>query len=69
VALSRQTDLLGVQADVLLDLADVLIAVEHSDEAEAALVDAAALCDSKGHLVGAAHARGRLAALGGSRRA
>jgi len=63
VTLSRETDFPGVQADVLLDLAEVLVAVERWDDAEAALVDAAKLCDAKGNLVGAAHVRDRLVAL------
>jgi class 3 adenylate cyclase/tetratricopeptide (TPR) repeat protein len=68
VTVSRETDLLGVQADVLLDLADVLAAAGRSD-AEASLNAAAELCDAKGNVVGAANARGRIEELAGARRA
>ena len=63
VALSRQTDLLTVQADAFGDLADVLGASGRPEEAAAALADAVELCETKGNIVGAAHARMRLSEL------
>jgi class 3 adenylate cyclase/predicted ATPase len=63
VALSRRTDLPTVQADAYVDLADVLGASGRPEEAAVALADAVERCETKGNLVGAAHARERLSEL------
>ena len=63
VELSRETDLLGIQADALVDLADVRAVRGRSRDAVAALGDAAVLYGTKGNTVSASRALSRAAAL------
>jgi len=67
VELSRQTDLLGIQGDCLIDLAEVEAALGRPQEAAAALAEAVALYDLKGNVVSAAYAHGRAAEFAGAR--
>ena len=54
--LSRETDLLGIQGDAVVDLADVLTVLGQPQKAASALADAAALYEEKGNVVSAARA-------------
>src|SRR5215218_888609 len=58
VELSRSTDLLDIQGDALVDLADVLTVIGRPQDAAAALAEAAALYEQKGDIVSAARALG-----------
>jgi tetratricopeptide (TPR) repeat protein len=68
VELSRRTDLLDIQGDALVDLADVLSAIGRPQEAAAALAEAAALYEQKGNVVSAARALGSRGELVGAGR-
>jgi tetratricopeptide (TPR) repeat protein len=67
VELSRETDLLGIQGDALVDLADVLTVLGQPQRAASALADAAALYEQKGNVVSAARALGDRRELAGAR--
>jgi len=58
VELSRATDLLDIQADALVDFADVLTVIGKPHEAASALVEAAVLYERKGNAASAARALG-----------
>jgi class 3 adenylate cyclase/tetratricopeptide (TPR) repeat protein len=58
VELSRKTDLLGIQGDALVDLADVCTVIGKPQDATSALAEAAALYQRKGNAVCAARALG-----------
>jgi class 3 adenylate cyclase/tetratricopeptide (TPR) repeat protein len=60
VDLAEQTDWLDLQADSLVDLADVLRVAGRADQAEGALGRAIALYQAKGNTVSVARARERL---------
>src|SRR6266540_24189 len=53
VELSRETDLLGIQGDALVDFADVLLVLGRLQDAGTALAEAAALYRQKGNVVAA----------------
>jgi predicted ATPase/class 3 adenylate cyclase len=57
VAIADRTDLLNTQADALLDLAEVLALAGRTDEARAAVADAAGRFERKGNLPSLARAR------------
>ena len=63
VRLMRTTDAPGMQADALLDLAEVLRRSAGPDEARAVATEAKALYESKGNTTAAAGAMGVLDAL------
>jgi hypothetical protein len=63
VRLARETDLLAIQGDALVDLADVLAELGRRSDAAEALAEASALYERKGHTEGAARARARLGEL------
>jgi tetratricopeptide (TPR) repeat protein len=67
VELSRKTDLLGIQGDALIDLADVRTVLGQPHEAAAALAKAAAHYELKGNVVSAASARAGAGELAGVR--
>jgi class 3 adenylate cyclase/tetratricopeptide (TPR) repeat protein len=67
VELSRQTDLLGIQGDALIDLADVEAVLGRPQEAASALAEAAELYELKGNVVSAAYAHGRAGEFAGAR--
>jgi hypothetical protein len=58
VELSRKTDLLDIQGDALVDLADVCTVIGKPQDAASALAEAAALYQRKGNAVSAARALG-----------
>ena len=66
VELSRETDLLGIQGDALLDLADVRTVLGQPKEAASALARAAALYELKGNVVSEASARAGAGELAGA---
>jgi class 3 adenylate cyclase len=68
VELSRKTDLLDIQGDALVDLADVLTVLGRTNEAADALAEAAALYELKGNVVSAARALGGQRELAGAGR-
>jgi tetratricopeptide (TPR) repeat protein len=57
LALAGRTDLFTRQADLLLDLAEVLRASDRADDADAAVAEALARYIAKGNTVGAGRAR------------
>ncbi len=67
VELSRESDLLGIQGDALIDLADVRTVLGQPHDAAAALAKAAALYELKGNVVSAASARAGAGELAGVR--
>ena len=66
VDLSRETDLLGIQGDALMDLADVRAVLGQPKEAASALARAAALYELKGNVVSEASARAGAGELAGA---
>ena len=64
--LSRETDLLGIQGDALMDLADVRAVLGQPKEAASALARAAALYELKGNVVSEASARAGAGELAGA---
>ncbi|MFN2524953.1 MAG: adenylate/guanylate cyclase domain-containing protein [Actinomycetota bacterium] len=62
VVLSQKTDFLGLQADALMDLAEVLHLAARADESRGAIEDAIVLYEKKGNEVAADRARARLSA-------
>ncbi len=63
VALAADSEYVGLHADVLLDLAEVLRLGGQSDEAAATAADAVTLYERKGNVAGAARARSALDSL------
>jgi DNA-binding SARP family transcriptional activator len=57
VALAADSEYVGLHADVLLDLAEVLRLAGRSDEADSTTADAVTLYERKGNVAGAARAR------------
>ena len=64
VALAADSEYVGLHADVLLDLAEVLRLAGRSDEANAAAADAVGLYERKGNVAGTARARDLVGSLG-----
>jgi tetratricopeptide (TPR) repeat protein len=60
VALAADSEYVGLHADVLLDLAEVLRLAGRSDEADAATAEAVTLYERKGNVAGAARALERV---------
>jgi class 3 adenylate cyclase/tetratricopeptide (TPR) repeat protein len=67
VSLAEETDTLDWQARALADLAEVHVARERLDEAQAKLEQALALFERKGNTVAAGHARERMETLAAGR--
>jgi DNA-binding SARP family transcriptional activator len=63
VALAADSEYVGLHADVLLDLAEVLRLGGRSEEADATTADAVDLYERKGNVAGAARARGLVGSL------
>ncbi len=64
VALAADSEYVGLHADVLVDLAEVLRLAGRPEEAEATTADAVGLYERKGNVAGAARARDLVGSLG-----